>query len=162
MCLLEVATVLQTGRFSRSWNPDFTNEDSGSYPGTTGWTRILFVLAQEQISRVVSCWEGEGYPDLHALSWPLIAESQARVRNISVVELGGWKLGRCLSASLPSASVLRQKETALGAPGIKQFYLANSLVFRPGSAHTTNVPARWWGRGRPRSGKRQPHRPGRD
>lgn len=67
--------MLHTRRFSGSWNRDFTNEDSGSNPGTTGWTRILFVLAQEQISRVVSCWEGEGYPDLHALGWSLIAES---------------------------------------------------------------------------------------
>lgn len=134
MCLREVAVVLHTQRFSQSWKGDFTNKDSGSYPGTTGWTRILFILAQEQISRVVSCWEGEGYPDLHALSWPLIAESQARVHNISLVELSSWKLGRCLSASLPSASVLWQKETALGAPGIQHSYLANSGGFLPGSA----------------------------
>lgn len=73
---------IATRRCSRSWNGDFTNEDSGSYPGTTGWTRILFVLAQEQISRVVSCGEGEGDPNVHALSWPLIAEHQARVHNI--------------------------------------------------------------------------------
>lgn len=127
MCLREVAVVLHTRRFSQSWNRDFTNEDSGSYPGTTGWTRILFVLAQQQISRVVSCWEGEGSPDLHALSWLLIAESQARVHNISLVELSNWKLGRCLSASLPSASVLWQKETALGAPGIQ--HSSNTLTW---------------------------------
>lgn len=125
MCLREVAVVLHTRRFSQSWNRDFTNEDSGSYPGTTGWTRILFVLAQQQISRVVSCWEGS--PDLHALSWPLIAESQARVHNISLVELSNWKLGRCLSASLPSASVLWQKETALGAPEIQ--HSSNTLTW---------------------------------
>lgn len=95
-----MAIALQTQRFSRSWNRDFTNEDSGSYPGTTGWTRILFVLAQEQISRVVSCWEGEGYPDLHALSWPLIAES----RQESIISrwwssVAGSLAGACLPLS---------------------------------------------------------------
>lgn len=125
---------IATRRCSRSWNRDFTNEDSGSYPGTTGWTRILFVLAQEQISRVVSCREGD--PNLHAFSWPLIAERQARVHNIQLVELSSWKFGRCSSAFLPSASMLQQKETALGAPGIKQSYFANCSVFLPRSAQT--------------------------
>ena len=100
MCLTEVAAALQTRRFSRSWNGAFANEDSGLYPGTTGWTRILFGLAHEQISRVVSCWEGEGYPHLCARSWPLIAESQARVHSILSVELSSWELaGAGLSLS---------------------------------------------------------------
>lgn len=118
MNVIEAVITLQTQRCSRSWNRDFTNENSGAYPGTTGWTRILFVLAQEQISRVVSCWEGEGYHNLRALNWPLITGCQARVCNILLVELSGWKLGR--SAFLPSASILQKNGAALGAPGIKQ------------------------------------------
>lgn len=93
---MEIAIAMQTQRFGMSWNRDVTNKDFGSYPGTTGWTRILFVLAQEQISRVLSCWEG--YPDLHALRWPLMAESQARVHSWWS-SVAGSLTGACLPFS---------------------------------------------------------------
>lgn len=56
------------------------------------------------------------------------------------MELSGRKLGK--SAILPSASILqKKKEPALGAPGIKQSYLANCFVFLLRSAQAANMSA---------------------
>lgn len=98
---------------------------------------------------------GGGVSWLACFELALIAESQARVHRVSVVELSSWKLGECLSAFLPSASVLWQKEAALGAPGTGQAALARSSVSLPGSTLSRGACAQ------PRGREPQPRGPGR-